>query len=65
MPLAAEDAGGPGLRLEALRLSAPRGEEAGDQWTAEATLVYLVYDPKAAPTGTIGTATIAGATAGR
>jgi len=63
--LAAEDASGPGLRLEALRLSAPRGEEAGDRWTAEATLTYLVYDPKAAALGAITNGPVAGAIAGR
>ena len=39
--------GGPPLRLKSVRLSAPRGEEATDLWAVEATLVYLVYDPKA------------------
>jgi hypothetical protein len=63
--LAAEDSSGPGLRLEAIRLSAPRGEEAGEQWTAEATLTYLVYDAKAAPSGTIATGPGAELTTGR
>lgn len=44
--LAADGQAGPGLRLAALRLSAPGGEETGDLWSAEATLTYLVYDPK-------------------
>jgi hypothetical protein len=44
--LAGDGNAGPGLRLAALRLSAPRGEETGDQWSAEATLSYLVYDPR-------------------
>jgi hypothetical protein len=44
--LAADGQGGPGLRLAALRLSAPAGEEAGDYWNTEATLTYWVYDPK-------------------
>jgi hypothetical protein len=41
--------GGGGLRVSALRLSAPRGREgetaAGDLWSVEATLTYLIYDP--------------------
>ena len=44
------DAGGPPLRVRSVRLSAPRGEEATDLWAVEATLVYLVYDPKAPET---------------
>jgi hypothetical protein len=63
--LAAEGPSGPGLRLQALRLSAPRGEEAGDQWTAEATLTYLVYDPKSGPLGTNTNGPVSGAIAGR
>ena len=42
--------GGPPLRVRSVRLSAPRGEEATDLWAVEATLVYLVYDPKAPET---------------
>jgi hypothetical protein len=42
-----DEAGGPPLRVRSVRLSAPRGEEATDLWAVEATLVYLVYDPKA------------------
>lgn len=33
------------LRVSALRLTAPRGNEAGNQWTAETTLTHLVYAP--------------------
>ena len=63
--LAVEDAAGPGLQLEAIRLSAPRGEEIGDRWSAEATLTYLVYDPKAALSGTNTNGPVAGISAGR
>jgi len=63
--LAVEDASGPGLQLEAIRLSAPRGEEAGEQWTAEATLTYLVYDPKSAPSGTNTNGPVAAVIPGR
>lgn len=49
--LAADGNPGPGLRLSALRLSAPAGEDAGDLWSAEATLSYLVYDPKTSTPG--------------
>jgi hypothetical protein len=39
---------GSGLRVKSIRLSAPRGEEAGDRWAVETTLAYLVYDPRPA-----------------
>jgi hypothetical protein len=39
---------GSGLRVKGIRLSAPRGEETGDRWQVEATLTYLVYDPRPA-----------------
>ena len=41
----AADGSGPGLRVESLRLSAPRGVESSDQWKAEMVLTYLVYAP--------------------
>jgi len=34
------------LSVSDIRLSAPRGEEAGDRWTVESTLTYTVYAPK-------------------
>jgi hypothetical protein len=38
--------GGSGtLRVHAIRLVAPRGEETGDRWRAEITLTYLIYAP--------------------
>lgn len=35
------------LRVKDLKLHAPRGEEVGDQWQADATLSYLIYTPPA------------------
>jgi hypothetical protein len=40
--------------VKGIRLSAPRGEETGDQWAVEATLSYLVYDARGpSPEGTV------------
>jgi hypothetical protein len=44
--LASEAPGSSVLRLSSFRLSAPHGEEAGDEWMVESTLSCLVYDPK-------------------
>jgi len=41
----AEVAGGD-LRVQAVRLGAPRGGEAGNTWRAEITVSYWVYSPK-------------------
>jgi hypothetical protein len=49
---------GSGLRVKSIRLSAPRGEETGDRWTVEATLTYLVYDPKPAAGATTPVASL-------
>ena len=35
-----------GLRVDAIRLTSPRGEETGNTWTVEATLTYHIYVPK-------------------
>jgi len=35
----------PGLNVKSIRLSAGREDDAGDRWTAELTLTYLIYDP--------------------
>ena len=35
-----------GPRVTRIRLTAPRGQEMGDQWSAEVTLTYLIYAPK-------------------
>jgi len=40
----------PAIGIRNLRVTAPRGEESGDRWTAEATLVYLIYAPPPDPT---------------
>ncbi len=39
---------GSSLMVTDLRIEAPHGDEEGEDWTAEATLSYLVYDPKVA-----------------
>ena len=39
--------GADALHLSTIRLSAPRGEETGDRWNAEALLCSLSYDSKA------------------
>jgi len=36
-----------GLNLRDIRLSAPRGQETGDRWTVEATLIDTLYSPMA------------------
>lgn len=36
---------GSGLRVSALRVAAPRGQEESELWDAQATLTYLVYAP--------------------
>ena len=36
-----------GLRVQDLRLTAPRGDAAGDRWGVEATLAYEVNEPQA------------------
>jgi len=46
--VAADGTGGRGRRVADIRLSAPRGEEAGERWNVEAVLDSLVYDPKSA-----------------
>jgi predicted Zn-dependent peptidase len=38
-------ASGRGLTPKSLRIVAPRGEDAGDLWTAELVVTYLIYDP--------------------
>ena len=47
---------GSGLHVKSIRLVAPRDQLADQRWTAEATLTYLVYAPKAQvnPVGTGG-----------
>jgi hypothetical protein len=35
-----------GLMAKSLRLSAPNAEDPGQQWSAELTLTYLIYDPQ-------------------
>lgn len=40
----------PTLRWQNIRLSAPRGEETGDRWSVEATLVYDVFVPPSSQT---------------
>ncbi len=41
--LSAQDAG---PQVTRIRLTAPRGQEAGDQWSVEVTLTYLIYAPR-------------------
>jgi hypothetical protein len=40
------------MDVQSLRLTAPREQENGDQWTAEVTLSYLIYAPKPENSGT-------------
>mgnify|MGYP003636730714 CR=1 FL=1 len=35
-----------GLWIKDITLRAPRGEEVGDRWTADATISYLIYIPE-------------------
>lgn len=41
-----------GLRTQAIRLAAPREDDARDLWHADVTLTYLIYEP--APAGNAG-----------
>lgn len=37
---------GSGLQVKSLRLSAPREQESGEGWTAEATVSHVIYSPR-------------------
>ncbi len=44
--LSADSPQSSGLHLRSIRLSAPRGEETSDRWSAESTLTYMIYSQR-------------------